>query len=219
MDRRARAFPRRGVLREIFVRAQSHPAGAAGCHWIHHRREPSHRRSACETERKRRHCADAVRDWNSCALCGDVCVSILLPLRVLRSHSNLFADDADHGRRVPARRPVECDRGRCARHRGWFSNAGVAFDRSGSPARTFRLHRAARYRSARAFATTRLECASDSRRRGNCTDAIRLGRDVLYSRKIFRWKQSAGCHGGICRISGAVSRSSGVVKAYAKNEP
>src|SRR5712664_2763904 len=57
MDRRARAFPRHRILREIFVRAQFNPAGAADCDWVRRRHRSCGRRFASETERKCYHFA------------------------------------------------------------------------------------------------------------------------------------------------------------------
>ena len=68
VDRRARAFPRHRIFREIFVRAQFNPAGAADCDRVRRRRRSCCWRFASETERKRCHCADALRDRHPGAL-------------------------------------------------------------------------------------------------------------------------------------------------------
>ena len=219
MDRRACAFPRRGVFREVLLRAQSHFAGAASCHRVCRWHQPCDRRSAFKTEGKRRHCADALRDRNPGALCRDVCLSRLLSLRILRSHSNVFIDDVDHGDGVSARRPVECDGRRCAGDRRRLSHACIAFDRRRLSSRPLRLYRVARCRSPLGCATTTMECARDSRRTGNSVDAARLDHHVLYSGKIFRRQQSPCCHGSACGISRAVSCSGSMGKANRENEP
>ena len=126
-----------------------------------------------------------MRHWRAGALRRDLCLPIILSLWVLWFHSNLLVDDADHGGRVLARRPVECGCRCRARHRGRFSHAGIAFNGPGSSARTFHVHRAARRRSARGLATATLECAPDSGRGWDCADAIRLGCGLLCSREIF----------------------------------
>ena len=219
MDRRPRPFPRRGVFREVFVRAQSHLAGAAGCHRVCRWRQPCYRRFAFKTEGKRRHRTNTLRDRNPGALCRDVCRSSLLSLRFLRSHPNVFIDDVDHGDRVSTRRPVEWNGRRCAWDRRRFSHAGIAFDRRRLPSRPLRLYRVARCRSSRRCATATMEYARDSRRTRNSVNAVRLDHHVLCSGKIFRRQQSPCCHGGVCGISRAVSCSGSVGKANRENEP
>src|SRR6266480_703404 len=169
--------------------------------------------------KERRHCADALRDRNPGALCRDVCLSRLLSLRILRSHSNVFIDDGDHGDGVSARRPVECDGRRCAGDRRRLSHACIAFDRRRLSSRPLRLYRVARCRSPLCCATTTMECARDSRRTRNSVDAVRLDHHVLYPRKIFCRQQSPCCHGGACGISRAVSCSGSMGKANREDEP
>src|SRR5438552_18558715 len=105
-------------------------------------------------------------------------MSSLLSLRVLWSDSNVSINDADHSSRVSACRAVERHHRGGARDRGWISHSHFALDEPGQSARTLRLHRAARYRSARASATATLERPADLGRDWNGADAIRLGRRV-----------------------------------------
>src|SRR5262245_6420757 len=131
VDRWIRAFPRCGVFREIFVRAQSDPAGITGCDRVRGRCRPCCWRFASETERERCHCTDALRDRHPGALCGDLCLSGLLSLRVLWSDSNVSVDDTDHGGRVSAFRPVERYHRRGARDRGWISHTHFTLNEPG----------------------------------------------------------------------------------------
>src|SRR5205823_11313443 len=130
--------------------------------------------------------ADDLRDRHPGAIRGDLCVSILLSLRVLWSHSNVSVNDPDHSSRVSSFRAVERYHRRGTRDRGWISHAHFALNEPGQSAGTFRLHRAARYWSARAGATATLECAADPGRDWNGADAIRMGPRVLCSGEIFR---------------------------------
>src|SRR5439155_18674961 len=118
-------------------------------------------RFAAETERKRCHCANALRDRHSGVVRRDLCMSSLLSLRVLWSHSNVSVNDADHSGRVSAFRAVERYHRRGTWDRGWISHAHFAINEPGQSARTFRLHRAARYRPARPGATATVERAAD----------------------------------------------------------
>ena len=171
-------------------------------------------RFASETERKCCHCADALRDRHPGPIRGDLCMSRLLSLRLLWSHSNVSLDDPDHRSRVSAFRSIERDCRLSARDRGWISHAHFALNQPGQSPRTFRLHRAARYRSARARPTATLECAADPGRDWNGADANCLGRRVLCSGEIFCRQQGPYLYGSVCWVSGAIPGRDRVGKAH-----
>src|SRR5204862_32331 len=81
---------------------QFNPAGAADCDWVRGRHQSCCWRVASEAERKRCHCADALRDRHPGAVRSDLCMSRLLALRVLWSQANVAVDDGDRSSGVCA---------------------------------------------------------------------------------------------------------------------
>ena len=130
-----------------------------------------------KTERKRRHCADALRDRHPGALRRNLHAELTITSHSLGLIPTFLLMTLITAVAFLLFRAVERYHRRGARDRRWISRARFATQRPRTIRSRLRLHRAARYRSARAGATATLECAADPR--WNRTDAIHLVERVL----------------------------------------
>ena len=191
LDRRPRAVPGRGLLRQILFRTRSHPAGSPG-----RARFPGWNRIG---RRGHGDAPEGLFDHRSHALCHGysdplrrhVRLPCGLPFPVLRAGSDVPPDDAGHGGRLPAGRAPGRAGDRAPGHARWFPHAGVAIDRTGCAGGLVRVHRAAGCRTAWRGAVSAMVLPRRARRCRHGDHASRLGGRVLPTRTILPRQQGS----------------------------